>query len=54
MLYEIGTDNEFTEIAPSMETMLHGLPLEEVNLATGKGVGDSGATKASHGTRRVA
>ncbi|CAK0840096.1 unnamed protein product [Prorocentrum cordatum] len=44
MLHEIGTDNKFTEIAPSMETA-HGLPLEEVNLATGKGVGDSGATK---------
>ncbi|CAK0792453.1 unnamed protein product [Prorocentrum cordatum] len=44
MLYEIGTDNKFTEIAPSMETA-HGLQLEEVSLATGKGVGDSGATK---------
>eukprot|EP00959_Pyramimonas_sp_CCMP1952_P300404 6283301-Pyramimonas_sp.AAC.1 len=44
MLYEIGTDNKLTEIVPSMETA-HGLQLEEVNLATGKGVGDSGATK---------
>ncbi len=44
MLFEVGADSEFIEIAPSMETQ-YTQSFEEVNLATGKGVGDSGATK---------
>ncbi|CAK0860309.1 unnamed protein product, partial [Prorocentrum cordatum] len=44
MLCEVRLEETTTEITNSMETARDQL-LEEVNLATGKGVGDSGATK---------